>query len=89
MNIKLLAGMILVLPEKAEEKTSGGIYLPGTANKSMLTGKVKAIGNGKEGEPMELSVGNTVHFPRHSGIKVDIGDIEYLIMRQKEINYFI
>ena len=89
MDIKLLAGMILVLPEKAEEKTAGGIIIPGNINKSLLTGEVKVIGNSKEGELMELSVGNTVHFPQHSGIKVNIGDVEYLIMRQKEINYFI
>lgn len=89
MDVKLLAGMILVLPEKEEEKTQSGIFLPGQANQSTLKGEVKAIGSSKEGEIMELAVGNTVHFPRHSGMKVMIGDVEYLIMRQKEINWYI
>jgi len=49
MTIKPLSDHILIEPIKMEEKTSGGIFLPDTAEKDKSEqGIIIAIGNGKK-----------------------------------------
>ena len=44
INIKPLAGYILVEPQEAEEITASGIVLPDTAQEKPAQGKVLAVG---------------------------------------------
>ena len=40
MNVKPLSDRVLILPNPAEEKTAGGLYIPDTAKEKPLAGKV-------------------------------------------------
>ncbi|MDP2741576.1 MAG: co-chaperone GroES [bacterium] len=91
MNIKPLSDHILIEPIKGEEKTSGGIFLPETAEKEKSEqGKVIAIGSGKitdEGKIIPLSVkpGDRVLFSKYGPSEIKIDNKEYLIAREEDI----
>ena len=46
MNVKPLSDRVLILPNQAEEKTAGGLYIPDTEKEKPLEGKVVAVGPG-------------------------------------------
>ena len=46
MNIKPLSDRVVILPNPAEEKTAGGLFIPDTAKEKPLMGTVKAVGPG-------------------------------------------
>lgn len=91
MDVKPLADRIIVKPLVAEEKTSGGIYIPDNAKEKPQKGKVIAVGPGKASETsgklikMELEKGNTVLYGKYSGTEVIIDNEEYLIMSESDI----
>ncbi len=75
---------------EAEEKTSGGIYLPDTAKEKPQEGEVIAVGPGRvleNGQRLtpELKVGDRVIFAKYSGTEVKIEAEEYLILRDSDI----
>ena len=43
MNVKPLSDRVLILPNPAEEKTAGGLFIPDTAKEKPLAGKVIAV----------------------------------------------
>jgi len=91
MNIKPLADRILIRPEQAEEKTSGGIYLPETANKDKpMRGEVVAVGPGKldnKGKRVALEVraGDTVIFSKWAGTEIKVEGDKYLLMKEDDV----
>ena len=90
MNIKPLADRVVVEPLEADEKTSGGIYLPDTAKEKPQMGKIVAVGPGKVSDagekiPMELKKNDKVLYGKYSGTEVTIEGTEYLIMRESDI----
>ncbi|MFZ2187757.1 MAG: co-chaperone GroES [Candidatus Moraniibacteriota bacterium] len=82
-NVKPLGENILIHPEKPEQKTAAGIYLPETASqeRSQL-GKVIAIG---ESDKIKVKAGQTVVFRRYGGEEVKIDGEEYLIASYKDV----
>ena len=91
MNVKPLSDRVIVKPLEAEEKTSGGIYIPDNAKEKPQKGKVEAVGPGKAAEnsgeiiKMEVKTGDTVLYGKYSGTEVSIDGQEYLIMRESDI----
>lgn len=85
ITFKPLEDRVLIKPELAEEKTIGGIIIPDTAKESPLRGEIVAIGTGKAGEPMNVSVGNQVLYGQYSGTEITLDGEKYLIMRESEI----
>ena len=90
MKLKPLEDRVVVEPQQAEEKTAGGIVLPGSAQEKPLMGKIVAIGAGKlldNGSRGEMSVkkGDTVLYGKYGGSDVEIDGTEYKIMRESEI----
>lgn len=82
-NIKPLGENVLILPEKLEQKTSAGIFLPDTAREERpQQGRVMAIG---ESEKIKVSVNQKVIFNRYGGTEVKIGSDEYLLVASKDI----
>lgn len=82
-NIRPLGENVLVLPEKIEQKTSAGIFLPDTAREERpQQGRVIAIG---ESEKIKVSVNQKVIFNRYGGTEVKIGTEEYLLVANKDI----
>lgn len=85
MNVKPLSDRVLVLPNPAEEKTAGGLYIPDTAKEKPLAGKVMAVGPGTAEVKMEVAVGDTVLYGKYAGTEIHIDGEDYLIMKQADI----
>lgn len=86
---KVLAGKILVLPLEAETKTASGIIIPESAKEKPQAGTVVLTGSAKKDEPMELKVGETVYYGKYSGTTLTIDGVDYLLMSQSDVLYFI
>ena len=72
MGLKPIGDRIIVRREAAEEKTSGGILLPDTAQNKPQRGEVLAVGPGKLKDDgtraaMQLKVGDKVLFTSWAG----------------------
>ena len=80
-----MAGKVLVQPQAAEQKTSSGIIIPDSAQEKPQRGKIIAIGNAKQDEPMEVKVGDMVLYGKYGGTEIKIDDQDYLIMNQYDI----
>ena len=85
MTIKPLSDRVLVLPNPAEEKTAGGLFIPDTAKEKPLVGKVVAVGPGTAEIKMEVKEGDTVLYGKFAGTELNIDGVDYLIMRQNDI----
>ncbi len=85
MSIKPLSDRVLILPNPAEEKTAGGLFIPETAKEKPLAGKVIAAGPGTEEVKMEVKVDDTVLYSKYAGTEVNVDGVDYLIMRQNDI----
>lgn len=85
MTIKPLADRVLVEAKEAETKTASGLYIPDSAKEKPQQGKVVATGSGKQDEPMELKVGDTVLYGKYAGTEISVDGKDYLIMRQSDI----
>jgi chaperonin GroES len=91
MNLRPLGDRVVIKPQKADEKTKGGIYLPETATKERpLMGTVVAVGSGKimdngQRASMEVKVNDEVIFSKYAGTEIKLDGEEYLIMREDDI----
>ncbi len=90
MKVKPLSDRVVILPLEAEEKTSGGIYLPDTAKEKPQMGKIVAAGAGKISESgqlvkIEVKVGDTVLYGKYSGTDITLEEKDYLIVRESDI----
>jgi chaperonin GroES len=83
MNIKPLGENVLIHPEKPEQKTSAGIYLPDNASQERSQiGKVMAVG---ESDKIKVKTGQKVVFKRYGGEELKINGEEYMIASYKDI----
>lgn len=85
VNIKPLAGYVLIESTEANEKTSSGIYLPDTAKEKQGQGKVIAVGapiyiDGKE-ILSPVKVGETVFYKKWGGDEIKINNKELKIVK--------
>ncbi len=90
INMKPVAGFILIEPTEKEEKTSSGIYLPDTAGEKPQQGKVLAIGpdeitdSGKV-RKSPVKAGDLVIYKKWGGNEVKIEGKEYLFAKFDDI----
>jgi chaperonin GroES len=89
-SLKPLGDRVLLKTMKAEEKTSGGIFLPETAKEKPQTGEVVAVGPGKTAEdgsraPLEVKVGDKVLYSKYSGTEVKLAAEEFILVAEKDI----
>ena len=76
---------VVVKPAAAEEKTAGGIIIPDTAKEKPQRGEVIAVGPGKDGNLMNVSVGDIVLYGKYAGQELSYEGEDYLIMREDDI----
>ena len=90
-TFELFDDRVLVKPNAAEEKTSGGIIIPDTAKEKPQKGKVIAAGKGKYADqtgnviPMQVKAGDTVMYSKYGGTEINLNGEDYLIMRASDI----
>ena len=90
LRLKPLSDRVVVEPAAAEEKSSGGIILPDTAQEKPQQGTVVATGPGKvsdSGTLVEMSVkdGDKILYGKYSGTEVNVAGTDYIIMRESDI----
>jgi chaperonin GroES len=74
----------------AEEKTTGGIIIPDTAQEKPMEGEVIAVGPGARNEQgqivvLEVKPGDRILFGKWSGTEVKLDGEELLIMKESDI----
>ena len=82
MKIKPLADRILVKVEVEDEKTSGGIYIPQTAQEKTQQGKVLAIG---DSEDIKVKVNDKIIYDKYAGTTIKVDGEEQLILKMSDI----
>lgn len=90
LNLKPVAGHLLIEPVGAETKTATGIYLPDSASEKPQKGKVLAVGpeeitdsGAKRKSPCK--VGDVVIYKKWGGNEVKIEGKEYLFAKFEDI----
>jgi chaperonin GroES len=90
VKFRPLHDRVVVRRLAAEEKTSGGIIIPDTAQEKPMEGEVVAAGPGardEKGVIVELMVkaGDRVLFGKWSGTEVKLDGEELLIMKESDL----
>lgn len=90
MQLRPLGDRVLVKPDKAEEKTAGGLYISSGAQEKPQRGTVVAVGAGKlddDGDriPMDVKVGDVVIYGKYGGNEVKVDGEDCLLMRDSDI----
>ncbi len=90
MKLKPLDDRVVIKQSEAEEKTSGGIFLPDAAKEKPQIGKIVAVGPGKmldSGKRAKMSVkkGDEVVYGKYMGNEVEEDDKKYVILRESDI----
>ena len=90
MKFRPLGDRVVVRRVKEEQKTSGGIIIPETAQEKPQEGVIVAVGPGALNElgkriPPEVKEGDFVLFGKWTGTEVKIDGEELLIMKESDI----
>ena len=90
MKIKPINDRVLVIREKEEQKSAGGIIIPDTAKEKPQRGKIVAAGPGKVGEdgkrtPLEVKSGDRILFSKYAGTEIKIDGVEHVFMKEDDI----
>src|ERR671911_455898 len=90
MKFRPLHDRVVIKRIEAEEKSSGGIIIPDTAQEKPSQGQIIAVGPGGRDEagkliPIDLKVGDRVLFGKWSGTEVKLDGQELLIMKESDI----
>ena len=90
MKFRPLHDRVVVKRIDAEEKSSGGIIIPDTAQEKPMEGEVVAVGPGARNEQgqivaLEVKSGDRILFGKWSGTEVKLDGEELLIMKESDI----
>ena len=90
MNLKPLLDRVVIKRLAEENKTAGGLIIPGTAKEKPSTGEVVAVGPGGRDEDgktvaMTLKVCDKVLFGKWSGTEIKINGEDLIIMKESEV----
>jgi chaperonin GroES len=82
MNVQPLNDRILVKPVDAAEKTSGGIFIPATAQEKTQEAVVVAIG---DSEDIKVKVKDKVIHDKYSGTTISVDGEDNIIIRADDV----
>lgn len=90
MAIRPLHDRVVVRRTEEEQKTAGGILLPGSAQEKPQQGTVIAVGTGRvtesgETHPLCVKQGDVVLFGQYSAQTVKVDGEELLIIKESDI----
>ena len=93
MKLSPLGDKVVLKQLEAEETTASGIVLPGNAQEKPQQAEVIAVGpggivDGKEVK-MQVSVGDKVIYSKYAGTEVKLGDDEFIVVRQNDIDAIV
>lgn len=90
IKIQPLGDRVVIRRDESEDRTSGGIVLPDSAQDKPARGRVISVGDGRlldDGTRSQLQVkaGDRVLFTSYAGEAITIGDEEFLLMQEEGI----
>ena len=90
MDFRPLHDRVVIRRLTAEEKTTGGIIIPDTAQEKPMQGEVIAVGPGARNEqgqlvPLDVKAGDRILFGKWSGTEVKLEGEELLIVKESDI----
>jgi len=90
LKLQPLGDRIVLEREESEERTTGGILLPDSAQDKPARGRIVSVGNGRlleDGSRAEIQVkvGDRVIFSSYAGETFTVDDDELLLMREEDI----
>ena len=90
MNFRPLHDRVVIRRLNAEERTTGGIIIPDTAQEKPMQGEIIAVGPGARNEqgqlvPLDVRAGDRILFGKWSGTEVKLEGEELLIMKESDI----
>ncbi|MDG1694670.1 MAG: co-chaperone GroES [Porticoccaceae bacterium] len=91
MKIRPLHDRVIVRREEEEQKTAGGILLPGSAQEKPNRGEVVAVGSGRvldngDTREVDVKVGDVVVFGQYAGNDtIDVEGEELIILSESDI----
>ncbi len=83
MKIKPLGDRVLLKVSEGEQKSSGGIYIPETAQEKTQEGVVLAIGDDKDA--IKVKVKDRVMYDKYAGTTIKVNGEERLIVKGDDI----
>jgi chaperonin GroES len=84
MKIKPLGDRVLLkVSEEGEQKTSGGIFIPQTAQEKTNYGTVIAVGDDKDA--IKVKVKDRVLYDKYAGTTIKVEGVEQLILKAGDI----
>ena len=83
MKIKPLGDRVVLRVSEGEQKTSGGIYIPQTAQEKTQEGVVVAVGDDKDA--IKVKVKDRVMYDKYAGTTVKVNGEEQLIVKMSDI----
>jgi chaperonin GroES len=90
VRLRPLDDRVVVEPQEAEERTSGGIVLPDTAKERPQRGSIVSVGpgklldNGTRGK-LSVDVGDLVIYGKYSGTDIEVAGKDVKILRETDI----
>src|ERR1700759_1008690 len=90
MNFLPLHARVVIRRVEAEEKTTGGIIIPDTAQEKPMEGEVIAVGPGARDDvgkliPLDVKAGDRILFGKWSGTEVKLDGEELLIVKESDV----
>ena len=90
MELRPLDDRVVIKPSQAQDKTTGGIFLPDTAKEKPQIGKVVWTGPGKMQEdgkraPMSVKKDDEVIYGKYMGNEVEVDGEKYVIVRESDV----
>ena len=90
MKFRPLHDRVVVRRLNAEQKTSGGIIIPDTAQEKPQEGEVISVGTGSRADdgkvtPLDVKAGDKILFGKWSGTEVKIDGEDLIIMKESDI----
>lgn len=89
-TVQPLSDRVFIKVVAPEDKTTGGIFLPDSAQEKPQVGEITAVGPGrfgKKGSRLELDVkaGDQVLYSKYAGTEIKLEDEEYILLAEKDI----
>jgi len=90
MKIRPLHDRVLVRRIDQDDKSTGGIIIPDTAQDKPMEGKVVAVGKGARGDDgkiqhLDVKKGDRILFGKWSGTEIKMDGEELLVMKESDI----
>ena len=90
MNFRPLHDRVVIRRVDPEGKTTGGIFIPDTAQEKPMEGEVVAVGPGARDDrgtvvPLDVKQGDRILFGKWSGTEVKLDGEDLLIMNEADI----